>query len=353
MPANEVRAYLEALPMTAPLRASALQAVLAGGDDEAIFSRLDALPIDAPVKDQLWKYAHGDYAKPSFELYKSPSQEAAELGTTTDYNRPDNSLLGMPPESLVIPGIGIGRAMMGGLSTGAKAAAGAKAAYDQAAPAVKYELAKQGLESVGVPSAVAIPLAIAVSGYRRGRAPVKAKVETAASPASPPASRPVAPAPEVAPSAPVTARPSTPGSSLSPQRIQNELGIQARRQKVTLTESQYQAATELVTQGRTPTEAVAEMAKAKVATPVPAATTPAPAPAAPTSKVKAPRRAKLTADEADEYLRLTGKGLSHEQAVEALMQQRKLAAKLGTPTPEAVRRRVEQRNKTGRWPTDE
>ena len=131
--------------------------------------------------------------------------------------------------------------------------------------------------------------------------------------------------------------------------IQNELGIQARRQKVTLTEPQYKAATALVDGGLSPAEAVTQVAKQVSEAPAKATPT-ASAQEAQARATKATKRAKLTADEADEYLRLTGRGMSHEDAVAALMQQRTLAKKLGTPDGATMRRRVAERNQTGKWP---
>jgi hypothetical protein len=161
-----------------------------------------------------------------------------------------------------------------------------------------------------------------------------------------------APAESVA-SAPAISAPSTPAASpesagvrpsqstLSPQRIQNELGIQARRQSVRLSQEQYAEATALVNQGQSPAEAVAQVAKnpqAAVQT-----TAAVESPQAPATTGKIPKRSRLTADEADEYLRLLEKGMTHQEAVSQLMDQRKLATKLGTMTPDTMRERVARR----------
>lgn len=196
----------------------------------------------------------------------------------------------------------------------------------------------------------------AMSGMA-GRGPVESVRRMVATPAasvSPAVSPPAASATAAPSASPATASapragsgPSwlKPGEVISPQRIQNELGIQARRQKVTLTEPQYKAATEMVAQGSSPAEAVADVARRtaapSAASAAPAAATPS-TPAVP-SKANGTSRAKLTADEADEYLRLLEKGKTHEEAVAALMQQRQLAAKPGTLTPEAMRREIAER----------
>lgn len=220
-----------------------------------------------------------------------------------------------------------------------------KEAITQSTPVAKYEAIRYGLEKIGLPAPVAMSMAMVASGYKR---PAKATPAAVASPASPVASSPAVPVPEVAPSAPASPQVPVATRGPSPQMVQNELGIQARRQQVKLSEPQYKAATELVNQGRTPAQAIQEVASRTQATPVTATTTPGPE--SPASAPKTPKsRGKLTADEADEYLRLTGKGMSHEEAVEALLAQRQLAKKLGTPTPERVRRNVAERNATGRW----
>jgi hypothetical protein len=292
----------------------------------------------------------------SSRWFVGPSQQAREEGTRTDYDRPDNSLLGLPPELAVTSGLGIGRAAASeGLTTAGRVYAGGKEALGQAAPAVKYEITRTVLQGMGVPPAVAMPIAIAASGYRRGAKPTPT-AKTAApaapvAPASPAVSSPEVPVPAAVSGAPVSAPVQPVPRALSPQRIQNELGIAARRQQVALTEPQYKAATALVAQGKSPAEAVTEIAsRTAAATPAATAATMSAGSPAPMKTPKGSSRAKLSADEADEYLRLLESGKTHDEAVGALMQQRQLAAKLGTPSPDSVRRRVAERNATGRWP---
>jgi hypothetical protein len=116
---------------------------------------------------------------------------------------------------------------------------------------------------------------------------------------------------------------------------------------VRLSEQQYSEATALVNQGQSPADAVAQVAKNPQAAPVQttaaAEPTPVQAPAAAPTKAKAPKRPKLTADEADEYLRLLDRGMSHQEAVDALMAERSLASKLGTMSPDTMRQRVARR----------
>lgn len=97
--------------------------------------------------------------------------------------REDNSLLGLPPELAVTSGLGIGRAVAGaGAGLASKAVAGAKAVAGQAAPAVKYELTKSALEGAGMPPSVAVPIALAVSGYQRGGKTARATAARAKAP---------------------------------------------------------------------------------------------------------------------------------------------------------------------------
>lgn len=59
MTEQEVKAYLDGLPLSDRVKAAAWDAVYANtGDDADIQQRLDALPIPAGTKAQLWEYAH-------------------------------------------------------------------------------------------------------------------------------------------------------------------------------------------------------------------------------------------------------------------------------------------------------
>lgn len=249
-------------------------------------------------------------------------------GDGSERTRPDASLLGMPPELAVMAPLSMGRAVAApGLTMAGRAMAGVKAA----APALKYEATKTGLEAVGVPPALATTVALAVSGTSARRPSIPRPRKAATSP--PVAETPAAPAPEAAPAAPASAPPSTAASRLSPQRIRNEVGLAARREQVTLTETQLSQADDLVaTQGMSARDAVRQVAAGGSRT------------------AQAAQKAKLTA-ETDAYLRLRQAGKTHEEAVTAVQQMRDLSSQLGTPSSEAVRQSVAQRNATGRWPT--
>jgi hypothetical protein len=311
-------------------------------------------------------------------IYMSPSREA-ELGLAPKpvYDRPDNSILGVPPELALVPGIGVGRAVAGATGATGKLAAGAGAAVMQAAPAIKYEAVKTALESAGMPPALATTIALATSGYsptarslpRPRRAPTaKPPVEATpaaspAAPAAPAASAPVAATPPVPPAArtpaqtppaapsPTQASPvpahdtagrtlhtrwadRTPGQQ-SVQSVRNDVGIAAKRAKVELSKAGHQVAEQLVRNGKTPVEAVAEIAGR---------------PAAPAAAQSMPRM-RLNADEMKEYARLVKAGKSDVEAKLAIAQQRELVATTGaTPLPKA-RSRVASRQATGKWPS--
>lgn len=115
----------------------------------------------------------------------------------------------------------------------------------------------------------------------------------------------------------------------SPQRIQNELGLYSRRMKANLTEEEYRAATKLVEAGMPPPAAVAKTVASRP---------PAPAP-----------KMTLNAAEGREFGKLRNQGKTPEEAYRIIEQQRELAARLGTPSSESVRKAVADRNNTGRW----
>lgn len=255
-------------------------------------------------------------------------------------NRPDNSLLGVPPELAVVSGVGLGRAIVGGAGPAGKAIAGAKNAAAQATPVIKYEVTKAALEHVGVPSAIAVPVAMAVSGYRRGatgatsvaktaeaEASVAGRVESGASAPGVPAS-PAAPV--VEPLSPSRPSGSTP-SPMSPQRLRNEVGLAARRQNLKLTDQQYAVAEDMVRQGASPMESV-KLVHGETA-----------------AALTLPKKLKLSAADTKEYMRIRNLGKSDREAMEIVQAQRELAQSLGTPSVEDVRSRVAERNATGRW----
>jgi hypothetical protein len=162
----------------------------------------------------------------------------------------------------------------------AKAAMGAVA--ETAAPVIKYEVAKAGLEHVGVPSSLAAVIAMGVSGYRsKGKGPVETPPVAAQAPAG--ATAPVEPTPAtpkepiVQPAPSSATPPATPvktpagdtvmlgkadrtAGQMSSAWVRNDIGKAARRIDVTLTSEMADRAMELVKQGASPAEAVASIA---------------------------------------------------------------------------------------------
>lgn len=273
-----------------------------------------------------------------------------------------------------------GRAVMSAGGMG-KAYAAAAGAASQAAPAIKYEVAKSTLEEFGVPTPIASSIAMALSSYKRGgRAPAATpSAPPAARPAahvpanatgtqwgpvspasvaaprvSPAASTPAAPASGAAPTAGTSARavPATPElsptvaptsvfSRWSPQRIRNEVGLAEKRAGLKLTEAERAQADRLVATGTAPKEAVTTVAGPGSAASAPTSTAAAAAP-----------KARLSAAESKELQRMLQMGKTEKEAYASIELQRGLAARLGTQTPEQVRQKVAVRNATTRWPKE-
>lgn len=131
-----------------------------------------------------------------------------------------------------------------------RAVAAGKAVVKGALPIVKYEVVKNALEGVGVPSAAAAAAAALVSVQGM-------KEPSAATTAAPGATS--APKPSVATAEPVAApEPARPVAS--PQALRNEAGLAVRRAakqaNATFTPKQFEAASALVDQGMAPAKAV-------------------------------------------------------------------------------------------------
>lgn len=244
----------------------------------------------------------------------------------TERGREDNSLVGMPPEFAALSGLAIARAVGApALTAAARAVAGIKATVGQALPAVKYEVTKTTLEKLGVPSAVAIPIAMAVSSYKRGGKAEAAAKAGPPSDVSPPGVDRYMPnvsgassTPIVAEAAPAVAEAAAPAAtefqaaqaarqanSLPDQKALNEAAIAARR-------AAYQAR-----QAATPA----------AADPI----------------VAASGKMKLTGPEMVEFNRLRKSGLSLADAYAKLQDMRELAARFGSPTAADVQQAIAAR----------
>lgn len=371
--------------------------------DQATSLAQKLTPAEATAFVAVQKDAHRQSLIDSGRLKPGASE------TATLEHRDDNTLFGMPPETVVAMGIPVARAILGpGLTMTARAVLGTKAAATQATPLLKFEFTKSALEKMHVPSSLAWIAAAAVSGYRgNGKtlapaeevppavegydrympntsgtaatsasvpgsasggmppptgppiaaAPVESPVAApaAAVPATPrPTSRPAAAAappvepvaqpPAPAASSPATAPPSRPGDTvglaaaqrtpgqMSRQSIQNDLGMAARRQGLTLSEPEYQVAEAAVRDHAvSPAQAVQAVGKLQQAGGLP------------TSKLK------FSPDESMQFQALRTAGKSGAEAESAILKLRTLAKKLKTPSGQQVSDAVQKRNETGRW----
>lgn len=275
------------------------------------------------------------------------------------------------PPFMASGGLAVGRAIMNPGSLVSRAVATSKAAASTAAPVAKYEATRIALEKMGVPSVLAVPAAIAVSGYRRGGRAVGAQsarpqaVQPVNRPAnatgtqwghvdpasvlpppaarvSPAASTPAVPASPAAPSAPQSVPTSPAGPKWSPQRIRNEVGLAERRGGLKLSEAQREQADRLVAQGQAPAEAVKAVGGSTAPTP----------PAAPAPAASVAPKARLNAAETQVFQRLLAAGKTPQEAMRAIEQQRAFAQQFGTPSVADVRKAVADRNATGRWQKD-
>lgn len=180
-------------------------------------------------------------------------------------NRQDNSLGGMPPELAATSILGVGGAMMrAGASGASKMAAGAKAAVGMATPVVKEEMTRRALESMGLPSSIATPIAtlVAMHGLRGSKtATAVESAEPAAVEAAAAAPKPVAPAAAVAEAdaVPVAAK----VTKMPAPKAFNEVAIAARRAKIKLTAADELALAREVSAGAEASEAIARMAATK------------------------------------------------------------------------------------------
>jgi hypothetical protein len=317
-------------------------------------------------------------------------QQKMHAGSDLQVGRPDASLLGMPPELVALGGLGVMRGVAGATGLTGKAVSAAKSAATSLGPIAKYEVVKSALKHIGLSDSAATAIAtgiVATTGGGGGKTAAPATVaqtaEAAAVPAAeaaaveapvvaaraapPPVGVTPTPSPIAAPRvppvgpvappvAPVTApvlpqnplSPVTPPVAagprivMSPQRIQNELGLAAIRANLKLTEPQFAAAETLVRAGKTPVEAVTTVASGPAAAAVEA-------PTVVTAAGESAGKLKLNRDELNEYVRMTKSGISPADAVMAIAKQRQLQQALGTPTTSDVVRRVVERNVTGRW----
>lgn len=270
------------------------------------------------------------------ELATTPLAHPTGIDMIDDFTSP----VGLA--SLAAGGAGIARA---GLTGGI--AAGAKEGLATAAPVIKYEATRTMLRAMKVPDSLAIPIAMVVSGYKKGAKPepVAEPVPTAApatvpgtgtsmvpapmpapagvpvasapagpmppSAAAPPPMSPVVPggqsvAPPPMPEAPASAPP--PMNNLPDQRALNDAALAARR-------ASYQA---------------------RSAQPPPAPVVPA--------------KPMLLASEAKAYIKLLESGKTAKEAMEAIVAQRAFQAQFGLTTPTAAETKFPKGQRGGTQP---
>jgi hypothetical protein len=231
-------------------------------------------------------------SKAYYEFQKAqtapPSKDIKVLGVPVhvvgDSPRPDSNMVGtdsgagVAPEDALMTGMavrGVTRAVSGATGAAGKVLAGAKSVASQAAPAIKYEVARGTLVSMGVPEPLARMAAMAFSSYTPGKgepaseAPVQApktpppvpagigrpntlstkgltEILTAENRAAHPG-----PAPDLAAVLGPKAEPANPApviGKIAP-KVYNELAIWARRAQLTLTPEEEAAAAQLVAGG--------------------------------------------------------------------------------------------------------
>jgi hypothetical protein len=268
--------------------------------------------------------------------YQVRAHQTEQANPETHHAREDNSILGVPPELAVAGAVGVGRAVAGaGLSMAQRAVAGGRAILDQqVVPKLKYEATKSMLEHFGVPAALAIPAAIAISGYRKGGQAAATTAATEAETVAVDAARPAAASETPAPPAASAAR-------TSPPRSTSGSVPAGRPPAIPLSATEQAAVAGLVKEGY-PEE---EVVKHVVAQRAPAAAPePTPPPAAAAAKPK------MAAAEVKEYSRLRKAGKTEQEATQIILAQRALQQRLGLPSSAEVRQGVVSRNATGRWP---
>jgi hypothetical protein len=331
------------------------------------------VPDAAPPPQGYWEDRGGFIGKIWHPPGVAPGQDATA-------QRVDSNIIGGPqgggiaPEDVLMvgqAGRAITRAAMNSGMVGA-----VKAAAAQASPVIKYEVARHTLTGIGIPNAIATPIAMVISGYSRGAKGAPAEIAGPVDPAAPhldtsvpvrpseltqaqlrermlygqdqgprapavekpplgrvrgvrdviapdaapvpPAAAPLdGPAPLGASGDPAAAPPLPPGSAGPPPAppVTNTLPDQRALNEAAL------AARRAAYQARVSAAAEADAA----------AQTPAPA------------RIKLTAPESKEYLRLRQSGMTDPQTMEALQAARDFQQRFGTPTPTVAETKFSKR----------
>jgi len=258
--------------------------------------------------------------------------------------RPDSNMIGwgsngagVAPEDMLAVGQ-VGRGVVAA-ARGGGALAGVKEAVVNTAPLVKYEIAKGALEHLGVPSAIAMPIAMAFSGYKKGaKVPAAAAeaeaVSTAGYPRAGTTSAPAAAAgpPPVAPGASMPGYPRggasapTPAPAAAPAAapvVDEFTAARTARQPTNAYPDQVALNREALEARRAAYRASqGAPAAAPVAEPVAAAPPPGPV-------VKESGKMRFTKEEMTKFLTYRKQGIPLAKAEQRVMLERELAAKPG------------------------
>lgn len=253
---------------------------------------------DAPLTpDQVKAVGYTDAPLTDAHPWLTKAKEILDKAFPPEQPRADSNIatvggVGIAPEDLLLAGQAtrnVGAAVRLGAGATGKLTAAAKAVAAHATPVVKYELVRSGLEHLHVPAPIAIPIAMAVSGYSKG---VKAGAGAAEAERGV-----VAEAPAMPTLVKGASVPTAPGPAVSAPAAK---AVEA-----------------------------AQQAQAAAGTAAPKLT--------------------LNAAESQEYLRLLKRGLSGAEARQAVLVMRDLAARLGGASAEDVAKAVAHREGTGRW----
>jgi hypothetical protein len=324
-------------------------------------------------------------------------------------HRDDNTLFGMPPETVVAMGIPVARAILGpGLTMTARAVLGTKAAATQATPLLKFEFTKSALEKMHVPSSLAWIAAAAVSGYRgngktlapteevppavegydrympntsgaaspvpvrvvdvgegpidpvsavrRGTAPASAPAGAPPTPTLPVAAAPAstgAPIVDTPPPPPATASPASPAAApgrrpLSPGHTLDLPMAQRTKGQQSVSWVQSDLGIAARRQGVTLSDAESTAAETLMRDHGVSANEAVQTVGQLQAK-RTPSGLTLSPEEASQFDALKQQGQSGAQAEAAILKLRTLAKKLKTPSSDQVTDAVKRRNETGRW----
>lgn len=290
----------------------------------------DHMPTEPELRE-IFAKAGVDAARPLPETRMPAGVPARGRGTQLDLDKsnrgaawattPLAEVTGVPAIDGFTSPVGLGSLALGGASVlraaggasgglAASALAAVKQLGAEAAPQLKYEIAKQTLEYMGVPGPVAMPTAMLISGYRGNGKKATAPVE------------PPAAATPAKPSAPVNATGTSwaPGTMPPPRPMPTSAPMEAPPRTAS---------------GGTPPPSGPPAVAAPVSTPPPA--TPA----------AAVQKAMLSAPEVLEFDRLRAAGKTESQAYATIRATRDIRERFGLKIPTKAETRFPKGNRGG------